>query len=266
MSALSHQQWDKINRFCMELYAENSSQHFFQCCLEELPTLLNVRLISWDFFDAEMNLVNSSWTSAYEDLRPAFLPVLAETMISHPVIQALDLDFQHSPLEEVYSVKDHVSHRQFRETAIYREGYRHLDIQNQLYTELSFDHGLRTGLAINSDQEITERDRETLRWLRPHLKSAYQQILKLEQARGVQTALAGSQDQFPMLTARQQEVVAYLITGLPRKLIADRMSISIHTLNGYIKEIYRVTGVHSQKELMRAFTLLLIAKNPSSLL
>lgn len=55
------------------------------------------------------------------------------------------------------------------------------------------------------------------------------------------------------LSPRMHTVVNLLLQGMSRKQIAAEMGISIHTLNGYIKDIYTRFDVHSQSDLIRRF-------------
>ncbi len=57
----------------------------------------------------------------------------------------------------------------------------------------------------------------------------------------------------PTLSKRQRLTLNLLILGQSHKQIADRMSISTNTLQGYVKDIYRHFGVNSQAELMNRF-------------
>ncbi|WP_160618005.1 LuxR C-terminal-related transcriptional regulator [Pseudoblastomonas halimionae] len=52
------------------------------------------------------------------------------------------------------------------------------------------------------------------------------------------------------LTGREREILALLSTGLTRPQIADRTSVSRHTIDTHVKSIYRKLKVHSQRELM----------------
>jgi DNA-binding CsgD family transcriptional regulator len=52
------------------------------------------------------------------------------------------------------------------------------------------------------------------------------------------------------LFPRLRTVLNLLIEGWPRKQIADRLEISLHTVNDYVKDIYRHFEVHSQAELL----------------
>ena len=57
----------------------------------------------------------------------------------------------------------------------------------------------------------------------------------------------------PTLSAQMRLVLEMLLQSYSRKFIADHMGISIHTVSGYIKEIYRHFLVHSHAELLRRF-------------
>jgi len=57
----------------------------------------------------------------------------------------------------------------------------------------------------------------------------------------------------PQLSRRPRIVLNLLLEGLDRKTIADRLDLSVHTVNDYCKEVYRHFGVNSQAALMSRF-------------
>ena len=57
----------------------------------------------------------------------------------------------------------------------------------------------------------------------------------------------------PRLPVQMRLVLEMLLQSYSRKVIASHMGISIHTVSGYIKEIYRHFLVHSHAELLRRF-------------
>jgi DNA-binding CsgD family transcriptional regulator len=57
----------------------------------------------------------------------------------------------------------------------------------------------------------------------------------------------------PKLSRRQRLTLNLLTLGQNRKQIASNMGISVHTAQGYIKEVYRYFRVSSQGELMSRF-------------
>lgn len=56
------------------------------------------------------------------------------------------------------------------------------------------------------------------------------------------------------LPPRPREILSLLVQGRARKQIADDLSLSIHTVHGYVRDIYRHFGVNSHPELMTRFT------------
>ncbi len=67
----------------------------------------------------------------------------------------------------------------------------------------------------------------------------------------------------PRLSPRSQRVLELLLEGESRKSISDQLSISVHTVSGYAKEVYGALGVRSQAELIRRFERHALRKDPS---
>ncbi len=57
----------------------------------------------------------------------------------------------------------------------------------------------------------------------------------------------------PELTPRQRTVLNLLLDGWSRKQIAAHLDITLNTVQGYAKELYRHFGVNSHPKLMRRF-------------
>ena len=66
------------------------------------------------------------------------------------------------------------------------------------------------------------------------------------QPEGVQPVRSG-------FTRRERLVIDLLLQSHSRKEIAKRLGITVNTVQGYIKEIYRRFGVHSHAELLRYY-------------
>jgi DNA-binding CsgD family transcriptional regulator len=56
------------------------------------------------------------------------------------------------------------------------------------------------------------------------------------------------------LYPRHRTVMNLLCEGWSRKRIADHLNLSVHTVHGYAKTIFKHFGVHSQAELIARFT------------
>ncbi|MDW8363635.1 MAG: LuxR C-terminal-related transcriptional regulator [Myxococcales bacterium] len=52
------------------------------------------------------------------------------------------------------------------------------------------------------------------------------------------------------LTPRERDVVAHLVAGRPTRVIAERLGLTVSTVNTYLKRIFGKLGVHSRVELV----------------
>jgi DNA-binding CsgD family transcriptional regulator len=68
------------------------------------------------------------------------------------------------------------------------------------------------------------------------------------------TAVSKSSNSISHLSPRCHTVFNLLVLGQNRQQIADNLKISIHTLNDYVKTVFRHFGVNSQLDLMRRFS------------
>lgn len=53
-----------------------------------------------------------------------------------------------------------------------------------------------------------------------------------------------------MLTAREQEVAAFVCRGLSTREITARLHVTVDTVQDHLKSVYDRTGVHSRGELV----------------
>lgn len=54
-----------------------------------------------------------------------------------------------------------------------------------------------------------------------------------------------------VLTARERDVVQYLVEGLSEKLVAAKLQMTVQTVHGHVKNIYRKLHINSRGELLR---------------
>ena len=53
-----------------------------------------------------------------------------------------------------------------------------------------------------------------------------------------------------LLTRREQDILALLVSGVDLQSAAVRLGITVNTARGYVKNLYRKLGVHNQLELL----------------
>jgi DNA-binding CsgD family transcriptional regulator len=52
------------------------------------------------------------------------------------------------------------------------------------------------------------------------------------------------------LSAREAELMGHLATGADTREVADRMCVSVHTVQDHLKSVFDKTGVRSRRELL----------------
>jgi DNA-binding CsgD family transcriptional regulator len=67
------------------------------------------------------------------------------------------------------------------------------------------------------------------------------------------TDVEANTDVLLSITPRQREILVHLLGGDSRKQIASKLSLSTHTVNDYIKDLYRRLNVSSNTELLAKF-------------
>jgi DNA-binding CsgD family transcriptional regulator len=80
-----------------------------------------------------------------------------------------------------YKLSDFLTERGYHRLELYQDMYRHIDAEDQIAFALPGD--VLVGIALNrSRRSFTERDRDLLELLRPHLAQAYEQVGERELA------------------------------------------------------------------------------------
>lgn len=65
-----------------------------------------------------------------------------------------------------------------------------------------------------------------------------------------ETAAWGLETEFRYLTPRETEIAALAAQGLTSQQIADRLYISVRTVNNHLATTYTKLGIHSRDELV----------------
>jgi DNA-binding CsgD family transcriptional regulator len=150
-------------------------------------------------------------------------------------------------VRSVTTTSDFYSARQWHSSAMYCDCFR--DVEHSIMVCLPADPGwtagpgrtLRLILLRGPGPDFSERDRDLLTVLRPHLHQAY---LDAERRR----------HPTPRLTARQRELLHLVAAGHTNAQIARRLGISEGTVRTHLENIYRLLQVSSRTAAVtRAF-------------
>ena len=147
-------------------------------------------------------------------------------------------------LRSVIKISDFYSARQWHSTGFYHDCARPEGIEHELTLCLPAGPGriLRLVFVRGPGPDFSDRDRDLLTVLRPHLHQAY---LDAERRRHPS----------PQLTDRHWDLLHLLAAGHTNAQIARRLGISEGTVRTHLEHIYRLLGVSSRAAAVtRAFT------------
>jgi DNA-binding CsgD family transcriptional regulator len=188
---LSHGDWNQISNFLQDLYAQTDAARFPDTLLTGLARLIPCENLGYNDINSRTNQVTvvvQPFVSKVFELAP----VLESMFHEHPQLAY----YRANPDRQAYQFSDFLSARQFQQTGIYQEFYRHIDAEHQIALVLS-EQGATSdiGIAINrKHRAFSERDRAVLDHLRPHLIRARQNALVITQAEERVQSLTGTLD------------------------------------------------------------------------
>ena len=166
MIRLSCQDLEACSRAIQALYAETSLETFPLRAMATLSGLVPVEHVTYN----EIALGAHQVTSEFLPQRPEaarLLPQLAAKINTHPLAKAI---YSTEPRR----ILDVMSAREFRETPVFREYYRLIQVTNQMIFGLGDGKNSRVAIALNRrGQGFSGRDQGVVSFLSPHLSQAY---------------------------------------------------------------------------------------------
>lgn len=202
--------------------------------------------------------------------RVAGLPGFA---LSGADIESFDRHFYAHPLVRFHGVRrgqgvrrisDELSMNEFRRTALYADHYRRIGIDRVIAVPLMSDGRTLVSFVMNRTSiDFSERERERLELLRPHLAHLYRIYGGSDAASG---ARAGSEPvsnpvqplprtpQTEQLTPREAEVLQWIACGKTDADVAALLGLSPRTVQKHLEHIYLKLGVETRTAAaMRAY-------------
>lgn len=157
------------------------------------------------------------------------------------------------------NMSDVVSRVDFERSALYADGCRRIGLEHALAVRLCRDADSLVGFVLHRHGlDFSERDRERLALLRPHLAFLYGHACRAAvQVAGDAPApppLWGLPDPAPSdLTARERDVLQWLASGKTDADIAALLSISPRTVHKHLEHIYVKLGVETRTAAVMRF-------------
>jgi DNA-binding CsgD family transcriptional regulator len=88
----------------------------------------------------------------------------------------------------------------------------------------------------------------------PDLDASACHIARLEGALGPHYLVSLRSPALGWLSPRQREIAEFAVAGATAREISDALGIGYHTVRQHLKEVYRLLGVASRVELVRALS------------
>ncbi len=172
--------------------------------------------------------------------------VLERYFPGHPVVA----DHYRTGLGQARCISDYLVASKFQETALYREFYRRLRVEDQLVLMFPARHGSAAGVAVSrGSRSFRTIHRERLDRLSDHVLQAYQNARKVTELQ--------LRNKIPLeeLTAamhrlglrrRESEVLACVARGSTNAELARLLGVSPLTVKKHLENIYKTLGVSTR--------------------
>ena len=246
LPCLSQHQWQAVYGMSIEIQRAKSVDEIIYLVLTVFPKLLGINYTVWHQ-RSKTELLNPDKVHAQRDYKLGVigcLDAINETIFTHPILTGLDMtDKIELPDKEVVTMLDFASERQVRETAIYREAYRHIEIKNHAVVEFWIDDDNGIMVCFNGERRFTEEQKFMIQMLKQHLALAYKRLSITEQ----------NVHELPIvekLSKRENEVLPHLLEGKSNPEIAIILGISTRTVEKHVSAILEKAGVENRKSLI----------------
>jgi DNA-binding CsgD family transcriptional regulator len=179
METLSQNKLLHLNRAIGDIYSARDMTAFCQVLFTVVP-----RLISSEYCSCSEVSLNPTCFSkivisseGHNDVASKHSQFLNANLHQHPLLPQFE-----SACGNVFKTTDFVSINQFKNTDIYNDYYRIMDVETQVGLSFQLAQGVVLVMALNRKNiDFSERDRLVLTQLKPHLTGSLQIITELGQ-------------------------------------------------------------------------------------
>ncbi len=226
-----------------ELYAPVGSDEYPDRVITLTSDLIGVGSCSYNHLDGSRALayeIQPMGVLAFPDAYALFELHLPE----HPLLSHVEATGDGSACR----VSDIVSDRQFRSLGLYRDFYRHAEVDYQMCFMVPHPAGGGIAVALNrKGRDFSAEERDVLELLRPHVAQAAEIAALLSQPVPENVDEVG--DGY-VLTPRQKRVLHLVAGGYPDREVGRVLGISTRTVHAHLQHIYRSLDVTSRTEAL----------------
>ncbi|MDB5325352.1 MAG: response regulator receiver protein [Phycisphaerales bacterium] len=151
----------------------------------------------------------------------------------------------------VSKISDFLTRRELKASGLYHSVYRHLDTEFQMAVTVVADPGKTVGIALNRKlRDFSERDREVLQLLEPHLRTCYASAMQRLRFHRLFDAAHDDEAvddlQHLGLTRREAQTLLCIVQGKTNEQIAVELSASPRTIHKHVEHVFRKFRVSSR--------------------
>lgn len=174
------------------------------------------------------------------------LEVFDRHFFDHPLVR----EHGRNPAAVTRRIEDLLPDSAFQRTALYNDYYRAIRIDHAMAVPIHVDRHVLVSFVVNrSKRGFSDRDRERVELIRPHLGHLYRLSTRTA-CDGEALAQAA-----PPLTVREREVLDWLGAGKTDKDIGAILTISPRTVQKHLQRVYEKLGVETRTAaVMRAIS------------
>lgn len=168
------------------------------------------------------------------------LEVFDRYFYDHPLVR----EHGRNPTAVTRRIEDLLPDSAFQRTPLFNDYYRAIRIDHVMAVPIHVDRHVLVSFVVNrSKRGFSDRDRERVEVIRPHLGHLYRLSARKNEAL----------EEIEALTARERDVLGWLGAGKTDKDIAAILAISPRTVQKHLQRIYEKLGVETRTAaVMRA--------------
>jgi len=203
-----------------------------------LPRLVSSELTTLSVCDLDTGH-RSVVSDAPGAISPREIDAFDRHFFAHPLVR----EHGRNPAAVTKRIADLVPASEFRCTPLYDEYYRVIGIEHVTAVPIYVDQRFLVSFVLNRGAAaFSDRERELLDIVRPHLANLYRLSVAVDRANA---APGGGWDTAP-LTPREREVLDWVAAGKTNRDIATILGASPRTVEKHLERIYEKLGVETR--------------------
>jgi len=216
--------------------------------IHELPQVLRSHVVTWNDHDPSGKLLRCVNTDEMTQLVDPYVEPLNEVILDHPLYERVSAGNKIVKFELVESARSYMSQHQYHDSSVYSEVYKHLEIEDQMVSQLILRKDGGVILSVNRDATFTEQDKLKLAILNANLETRLRQLQR--DAAGIAEKMLGLK---ASLTRRELEVLQWTSQGKSNVEIATILGISKRTIDKHVQNIFEKLHVENRKQIMQEY-------------